>query len=86
MMDAELVEAEARAQLNLEMEVDTITELDHAFDWMVATLQRIADAAVPKRTVSTGKGIPWWCPEVQRAQSKAGAARRRYLNARTTNT
>ena len=86
MLDKELVRAEAKLLFRHIVPVDSMEELKQAFDWVVGSLQTLADLATPKRKVSTGKGMPWWCREVQEAATEAKRERRRYLQARCENT
>ena len=49
-----------------------------AFDQLIWELQRVAEAAAPRKKANRGCGSPWWSVEVQEAQRDARRAERGY--------
>jgi hypothetical protein len=89
MMEESRVEAEAAfipLKLGLEdsgpqglrARVREVKGLEEAFDQLITELQRVAEAATPRKKANRGKGSPWWSQEVQRARREARRAEREY--------
>ena len=50
--------------------------LEEAFDQLITELQRVAEAATPRKKTNRGHGSPWWSERVREAQKAAGEAER----------
>ena len=89
MMEESWVEAEAAfipLKLGLEdlglqglkAQIREVKGLEQAFNQLIEELQRVAEAATPRKKANRGKGSLWWSQEVQEARREARRAEREY--------
>ena len=60
----------------LKARVKETAGLEKAFDQLIEELQRVAEAATPRKKANRGIGSPWWSEEVKEAQEEARRAER----------